>query len=109
MNKFSFEFRSEVALPELGAMLRLEAERRLRELARGHSDIIGAAVALEELARAPTQSRYLARVVTYARPQSVASVQKGATPTEALEGALGAVERQVREMRDRLRARRKQS
>jgi ribosome-associated translation inhibitor RaiA len=101
--QFAFEFRSEVNLRQLGTVLREEAERQLRQLATGHTDIIGASVALEELTRATTPSRYLARIVTYARPQSVAAVEKGPTPTEALRGALDAVERQVREMRDKLR------
>ncbi|RIK33696.1 MAG: 30S ribosomal protein S30 [Chloroflexi bacterium] len=83
--------------------LKAEAEERLRKLMKGHSDITGAAVALTEPAERTTSFLYRARVVVYARPEQIAAVSEEETPQAALKGALTAVERQVREKRDRLR------
>jgi ribosome-associated translation inhibitor RaiA len=98
---FEFEFYSEV--PHLSPALRAEAENQLRELTVGHTDILGASVAMEELTGSTTPHRYEARVVMYMKPDNVAAVEKGETAQEALKGALNAVERQVREYRDKLR------
>ncbi len=100
---FSFEFRDEVPLPgNTNANLRSEAEGRLRALAAGHTDVIGASVAVEELTGSTTLHRYEVRVVVYKRPQHIAAVEKQETVEGALKGALSAVERQVREARNRL-------
>jgi hypothetical protein len=40
--------------------------------------------------------------VVYVRPDNVAAVEKGGKAEEALKGALDAVERQVREYRNKL-------
>jgi ribosome-associated translation inhibitor RaiA len=103
---FSFEFLGELAQPDEN--LRIEAERRLRELAEGHTDIIGASVAIEELTGAETPHRYQARVVVYMRPSDIAAVEKGPNAMTALEQSLNVVERQVREYREKLRERWKQ-
>jgi len=97
---FQFEFHSEI--PNSGNELIVEAEGRLRQLALGHSDMIGGSVALEELTGDTTPHRYQARVVAYMRPDNLAAVEKGETAVEALKGALNAVERQVRERREKL-------
>jgi ribosome-associated translation inhibitor RaiA len=97
---FEFEFYAEVPDPEYA--LRAEAENRLRELAAGHSDMIGASVALEQPAHGETPYVYQARVVAYIRPDNVVAVEKGETAETALKGALGALDRQVRDLRDRL-------
>ena len=81
-----------------------EVEHRIRALARGHTDVTGAAVSLEK----PVQGRetsplFEASVVVYLRPANVAAVEKADGPLTALQGALDAVERQVREQRDKLR------
>jgi hypothetical protein len=55
---FDFEFYSEVA--GLEQDLKPEAERRLRELANGHRDMVGAAVAVEQPA-ASRKTRILRR------------------------------------------------
>jgi ribosome-associated translation inhibitor RaiA len=103
---FDFEFYNEVLhLEHLEAELRAEAESRLRELAADHTDIIGASVAIEELTGDVTPHRYQVRVVAYMRPDNVAAVEKGETIEAALNGALSAVERQVREYRNKLRER----
>jgi len=97
---FQFEFQSEI--PNSDNELIVEAEGRLRQLASGHSDMIGGSVALEELTGDITPHRYEARVVAYMRPDNVAAVEKRETAIEALKGALNAVERQVRERREKL-------
>jgi len=102
--EFSFEFYNEVPhLEHREGELRAEAEGRLRELAADHTDIIGASVAVEELTGEATPHRYQVRVVAYMRPDNVAAVEKGETIEAALNGALAAVERQVREYRNKLR------
>jgi len=106
---FTFEFYNEAALPEaLESELRVEAENRLRRLTEGHTDITGASVSVDELTSSATPHRYEVRVVAYMRPEYVAAVEKQETVEGALKGALGAVERQVRELREKLRERWKQ-
>lgn len=81
-----------------------EAEMRLRKLAKGHTDLTGAAVALErEDKQAVTGFPVRARVVVYTRPDYLAGVETATDAMAALKGALDAVERQVREKRARLR------
>lgn len=98
---FHVEFQSDVE--HLDDALVWEAERRLRELAEGQTDMIGAAVAVEALAGQETAHVFQARVVAYIRPDNIVAVEKGNAPQTALKGALDAIERQVREMRDRRR------
>jgi hypothetical protein len=105
MGRLDFQFEFYSALEHLEDELIAEADGRLRQLAQGQTDMIGASVAVEELAGAETPFIYQARVVAYIRPDNVAAVEKGNSPETALKGALDAVERQVREMRDRLRKR----
>ncbi|MEZ4728126.1 MAG: HPF/RaiA family ribosome-associated protein [Caldilineaceae bacterium] len=110
MQEFTFEFLNEVE--NLGEVLedrlRTEAETRLRKLQKGHSDLIGAAVSLEQPAKAETDFIYRARVVAYIRPETMAAVAKEADPMVAIKHALSNVERQVREQRDKLRQRSRQ-
>jgi ribosome-associated translation inhibitor RaiA len=106
---FRLEFYNEAALSEeLELELAAEADRRLRELAEGHTDIIDASVSVEELTGAETPHRYQVRVVVYMRPDNVVAVEKQETVKGALKGALSAVERQVREVRQKLREQWKQ-
>jgi ribosome-associated translation inhibitor RaiA len=98
---FRVEFQSDVEY--LDDAWTWEAERRLRELAAGQTDMIGAAVAVEALAGQETAHVFQARVVAYIRPENIVAVEKGKAPQTALKGALAAVERQVREMRHRRR------
>jgi ribosome-associated translation inhibitor RaiA len=96
---FHLEFQTEVEFVE-DALLD-EAAVRLRELAQGHNDMIGASVALEELTGAETPYAYRVRVVAYIKPNNVVAVEKGETLELALKGAVDAVERQVRELREK--------
>lgn len=103
---FDVEFYSKVPDPE--DELRLEAERRLEALRADHTDMIGASVALEQPAHGETVYLHQARVVVYIRPDNIVAVEKDETAEGALKGALKAVERQVRERREKLRQRWKQ-
>jgi len=101
MIDFEFEFTSEI--PDPDDALRAEAYDRLLALSEGHDDLIGASVTLEELTGVTTPHHYEATVVVFKRPDNVAAKEKAETAEGALKGALGAAERQVRELRERLR------
>jgi ribosome-associated translation inhibitor RaiA len=58
---------------------------------------------LEELTGETTPHCYEATVVVFKRPDNVAATERAETPEGALKGALSAVERQVRELREKLR------
>ena len=100
---FHFEFHSEV--PSLASELIAEAESRLRELAIGHTDLVGAAVAVEELSQDTTPHSYRARIVVYIRPENIAAEEVSDSLEGALKGTLEAIERQVRRRREKLEKR----
>ena len=85
--------------------LRAEAEQRLGELTRGNQDMVGASVAIEPVAIGQNQApfRYRARVVVYIQPDNVAVEEQEDSGEAALNQALDAVERLVRERRSKLR------
>ena len=95
---FTIEFQTGTS--DLTEDLRIEAEDRLRELASDHNDLTGAAVAVTEPSQGDSYI-YEARVVVYKRPKNLASVEKDDTVEGALNGALSAMERQVREEREK--------
>lgn len=103
---FDFEFYSEI--PHVKDEYAAKTEQTLRELAKGHHDLIGASVAVEELAQRETPFLYRARVVVFIRPDNLAASEKGNAVETALKGALDAITRQVREQREKLRTRWKQ-
>jgi ribosomal subunit interface protein len=100
--EFRLEMKNETDVEDYD--LYVEAENHIRALARGHTDIIGAAVNLTHPSAGNQQPYiYEATVVLYARPENIAATEKQANATEALKGALDAVERQIRKKRDKLR------
>ncbi len=103
---FDFEFYCDI--PDAADGLKQEAKRRLGELTKGHKDLIGASVAVEEWANKTTPFVYRARVVVFIHPDNLAADEKADTPEAALKGALDGVIRQVREQRENLHQRRKQ-
>jgi ribosome-associated translation inhibitor RaiA len=107
---FDFEFHNMVGeLGEVERALRTEAMDRLMKLAEGHTDMVGAAIAIErEDKQAQTGYLIRARVVAYTRPDTVTGIEKDENAMGALKGALSKVERQVREKRDKLRTTRRQ-
>jgi len=79
-----------------------EAEQRLTELASPHSDMIGAAVALEKVADTTTYDVYRVRILVYKRPQDIVATKQDADPMVALRDALDVLEKQVRDSREKL-------
>jgi ribosome-associated translation inhibitor RaiA len=100
---FEFEFYSEdLPSPQLEEEMRAEAGRRMRELAMGQDDMVGASVAIEKPAHGETTYLYEARVVAYIKPGNVVAAKKADSGMSALQEALDAVERKVRERREKL-------
>jgi hypothetical protein len=97
---FDFEFTTD--LTNVDDALIDETERELRALAEGHTDLIGAAVALNEVSKDETPHAYRARIVAYIRPSNLAAVEQADSPEGAMQGALRAVRRQIRERRGAL-------
>ena len=100
---FTLELSSSDLPKELEDTLFDEADRRLRSLAEGHTDIVGAAVSMKQPAVKETPPLFEATVVTYVRPENIAATEKADNPMMALKGALNAIERQVRKKRARLK------
>ena len=77
---------------------------RLSKLAEGYTDISGAAVNFKQPAK-EHQTAYINEVtiVVYMRSDHVAATEKGEEFQSTLDGALDAVERQVRERRKQQR------
>jgi hypothetical protein len=101
---FAFEFYTDVPnlSDSLQADLRSYAYEGLLTLTKGHNDLIGASVTIDQPVDGETPYLYRARVVVYARPEQIVAVRKSEAIKSALRGALSAVERQVREKRERL-------
>lgn len=97
---FPIEFRNDIDNSDIDYYV--EIEDRLRELARGHQDITGAAASLETVSGHDTP-HFEASVVVYMRPDNISATEKADDPLKALQGTLDAIERQVRERRDKLR------
>lgn len=91
-----------IGVPGLPERLKAEANRRILDLADGHSDIVGALVEVERPAQGKTAFIYEARVVLYMRPDNVVAKEKAETIQQAVKGALAAVERLARERREKL-------
>ncbi|MFP4394187.1 MAG: hypothetical protein ACLFTI_02900 [Anaerolineales bacterium] len=101
LENFDFEFHTEISQDDTA--LWEEANERLRSLINGHTDIVDASVSIEELTGSETPYLFKARVVIYMRPENIAAVQKDTNAMLALQGALNAVKRQVRETRAKRR------
>jgi ribosome-associated translation inhibitor RaiA len=86
----------------IGDEFKRETELRLRELAGEHTDIVGAAVAVEKVADTKTFDVHRVRIVIYKRPQDIAVIKQDPDPMVALRDALSTLERQIRESREKL-------
>ena len=80
------------------------AADRLSKLAEGHNDISGGVVNFKQ----PSQGRqtthiYEVTIVVYMEPENIAATEKGEQFQATLDGALDAVEHQVRELRKQQR------
>lgn len=100
---FTLELNSEGLSQEAERALFVQADNRLRSLAEGHTDLIGAAVSLKQPANKEGPPIFEATVVTYIRPTNIAATEKADNPSIALKGALDGVERQIRKKRERLK------
>ena len=79
-----------------------EIEESLRQLASSHSDMIGAAVALEKTVDTRSYDVFRVRIVVYKRPQDVVVAKEGADPMVTLREVLEVLEEQIRESREKL-------
>ncbi len=102
MGSSDFYIDYNIEVSDVTVDFRHETEQRLRELASTHSDMIGAAVALEKIADTQTYDVYRVRIVVYKRPQDIAVTKQDADPMVALRDALNTFEEQVRESREKL-------
>ncbi len=101
--KFAIEYYVENAT--LAQREKKTIEARLHKLAQGHRDISGASVALECVSGANKRAEYRARMVVYCKPANIAATCTQDSVRSAVSEALEAVERQIREQRERMRAR----
>ena len=79
------------------------AEKELRKLAKGHTDIIGANIRIAAPAEKPNIPVYDVTVALSFSPTNLAARESGSDPHTALNAALHAIERQVRSEREKLR------
>jgi ribosome-associated translation inhibitor RaiA len=102
MGSSDFYIDYNIEVSDVGDEFKRETEQRLRDLAFTHSDIIGAAVALEKVADTQSFDVYRVRIVVYKRPQDVVVTKQDADPMVTLRNALDTLEEQVRESREKL-------
>ncbi len=103
---FPIEFNNEVdEMPKADNEFFALAAGRLSQLSKGHTDISSAVVNFKQPAQGrETAHIYEVTIVTYMRgTEQIAATDKSEHLRAALDGALDAVERQVREERERQR------
>ena len=102
MGSSDFYIDYNIEVSDVSEAFQRETEQRLRELAESHSDMVGAAVALEKSADTQTYDVYRVRIVVYKRPQDIAVTKEDSDPMVTLRDALDALEGQVRTSREKL-------
>jgi ribosome-associated translation inhibitor RaiA len=102
MGNSDFYIDYNIEVSEVGSEFKRETERRLRELAGSHTDMVGAAVALEKTADTQTYDVYRVRILVYKRPQDIVVTKEDSDPMITLRDALDALEDQVRTSREKL-------
>ena len=102
---FPFEFNNEIDdVKKSENEFYTIAVDRLSKLAEGHNDISGAVVNLKQPAKGnQTSYIYEVTIVVYMGSDHIAATEKGEQFQSTLDGALDAVERQVRERRHQQR------
>lgn len=93
------EFHSEIEQDT--SELQREAHERLHELSEGHHDMTGASISVDRQAHGETPHLFRARVTVYMRPENIHAQEKKENIQMALKGALDAIERQVRDEREK--------
>ena len=102
MGNSDFYIDYNIEVSNVGDEFKRETEQRLRELASSHSDMIGAALALEKTADTESYDLYRVRILIYKRPQDIVVTKEDADPMVTLRAALDVLEDQVRESREKL-------
>jgi ribosome-associated translation inhibitor RaiA len=102
MGSSDFYIDYNIEVSDVGDGFKRETELRLNELAASHSDIVGAAVALEKVADTQSYDVFRVRIVLYKRPQDIVVTKQDADPMVTLRDVLDTLEEQVREARDKL-------
>src|SRR5688572_1274584 len=102
MGSSDFYIDYNIEVPDVTDAFQRETEQRLRELTSSHTDIVGAAVALERTADTQSYDVYRVRIVVYKRPQDIVVTKVDPDPMVALREALDTLEEQVRESREKL-------
>lgn len=102
---FTLELNSDELPKETEYDLFTEAETRLKKLAADHTDITGAAINIRQPVSGATSFLYEVTVVVYCRPENMAATKKETKVYHALDEALTAVSRQVRQRREKLKNR----
>jgi len=97
---FDFEFFNKTNLPD--ADFYDSAYDQILDAGKGHSDITGASISLEELSSDETPHAYQVRVVLYVRPNNIVATEVTPSAQDSLQIALEAVIKQVREKREQL-------
>lgn len=98
---FDFEFLNQTQHPD--AELYEMAYQKITAISEGHTDITGASVSMEELSSGETPYAYQARVVLYVRSENIAATEEKPSAIEALQRALDAAIRQIRDKRENLK------
>ena len=102
MGSSDFYIDYNIEVSDVGDEFKRETEQRLRELAGSHTDMVGAAVALEKTVDTQSYDVYRVRIVVYMRPQDVAVSKEEADPMVALREVLETLESQIRTAREKL-------
>lgn len=84
------------------AALQEKTTGRLLQLKGDHTDMVGAAVTVKEIAKGE-DARFEFKVVVYTRPDRAVASEKSNNIRTAMNGALDAMERQIRDRRDKLK------
>ena len=102
MGSSDFYIDYNIEVSDVGDEFKRVTEQQLRELAASHSDMIGAAVALEKTADTVSYDLYRVRIVVYKRPKDIVVTKQDADPMVTLREVLQTLEEQVRESREKL-------
>lgn len=102
MGSSDFYIDYNVDVPDVNDKFKRETEQQLGKLAASHSDMVGAAVALEKVADTQTYDVYRVRILIYKRPQDIVVTKQDADPMIALRDALDSLEKQIRGSREKL-------
>ena len=102
MGSSDFYIDYNIEVSDVGEEFNREVEQQLRELTSDHSDMIGAAVALEKVADTTTYDVFRVRILLYKRPQDIVVTKQDADPMVALRDVLDVLEKQVRGSREKL-------